>query len=70
MDRTKHTTLGEWMDEKGETCASVAKRLGTTRATVSRWRAGVSFPRRDALDEIFKMTGGVVSADSFRSEAA
>ena len=69
MSNPPHMTLEAWMRANGETLESFADKAETTSATVSRWRSGQSFPRRDALDRIFRLTGGRVTASSFHAPA-
>lgn len=46
----------------------LAKKLGVTRATVSRWESGERFPERDLWPVIHQITG--VSADDLARSAA
>ena len=51
--------LLEAREESGLTQADVAKRLGVSQQTVSRWESGASRPRRPSLAKLADLLGGV-----------
>lgn len=50
--------LLEAREESGLTQADVAKRLGVSQQTVSRWESGASRPRRPSLAKLANLLGG------------
>ena len=56
-ERTWGQTLRQAMDDNGQTCGTVAKRLGVTRAAVSGWCRDVSAPRVAAVDALVDLLG-------------
>jgi transcriptional regulator with XRE-family HTH domain len=49
--------IKRYRDRKGLTQGELAKLLGVSKATISRWEAGLRAPRRSDLPRISKMTG-------------
>jgi transcriptional regulator with XRE-family HTH domain len=57
--------LQDWMHINGLKDGNVAKRLGVSRATVSRLRRAKQLPKWDLVSKIRDETGGQVTADDF-----
>jgi DNA-binding transcriptional regulator YiaG len=58
-------TLSQYLADQKMPDEAFAAELGTTRATVSRWRRGLVRPRWAALEMIRQATNGLVTADDF-----
>ncbi len=55
--RLNATALNEWRKDNGLSWARFAERVGVTRAAVSKWVLGKSFPSGIALVAISAITG-------------
>ena len=60
-----YMTLGEYLSWKKLTPEAFAKRIGVSRAAVSRYRSGDRRPEWKVIKRIVKETNGLVTADSF-----
>lgn len=54
-----------WMDDNNKTQEKVARDLGVTQGSISRWMNGENVPRPEVMQKIIKYTGGEVTANDF-----
>lgn len=63
--------LEAYLTQKKLTAAAFGEKAGLSQSQVSRIMRGKSWPSREAVDAIFKATGGKVTAhDLYQTEAA
>lgn len=62
--------LADYLAAEHISAAEFARRIGTTRASASRWVKGKRIPRPDAMQAIKAATCGKVSADDFHEGRA
>jgi transcriptional regulator with XRE-family HTH domain len=62
-------TLREWLESIGKSGVWLASELGVTHQAVYAWLNGKADPRLMVLKQIEHLSGGQVTAKSFRSEA-
>lgn len=56
--------LSEWLSERGDN-RWLARELGVTEQTVSRWKSGVHVPRGKDIRQILILSKGKVTASDF-----
>ena len=60
--------LSIWRKAQGLTLAEVAKRIGVTEVTLSRYERGERIPAREIMPKIAAVTGGAVQPNDFYSD--
>lgn len=54
-----------WIKDAGMTQEQVARDLGVTQGSVSRWCSGEAIPRYEVMAKIIEMTKGFVMPNDF-----
>lgn len=62
--------LAEYLKDRKLSDGKFAEKIGKSRQTVHRYKNGERFPEKDALNKIFEVTGGAVTANDFTGIAA
>lgn len=58
-------TLGQYLEEQKISPAEFGRRIGRSRAAISRYVADERIPDRETMGKIVEATGGAVTANDF-----
>jgi hypothetical protein len=55
----------KWVEFKGATTGEIAELLGISKSQVHKYRFEDAIPKRDMMQKIYAMTGGMLRPDDF-----
>lgn len=64
-DSVRDMQLAEYLKAQELSDQEFAELIGTSRQVIHRYRTGKRFPRKKVRDQIFRVTGGLVTPADF-----